>query len=612
LCQNFRVERKSICDINIILKQNRNAVQRAARSLAARPADDIEIKDSGEVAAELELDRGAFMEGSTLDGVIILYLLIAAVMTLVIGFAALVLLQRSILRHMAATRGAPGSGAQLAERSRTSASASLALVAEDPAAAPSARDRTPLFRVALAHTVAGLAFAIVATFLLLILSGMELFPVRTAMVTWAQAWPTVLVLCLLVGPDRRLQILIVLGYVSMIAIICVLAQIRGADEIRLGSLTFPGFLNPVFYWAIESAPYVFLLLFLNRTVRAIGPLVLVFVFILLIGGHAATTALSNQPILETVVRVTTALGIGDYAFWLVISIGMLAAAWPAYRCVAVLRDRYAAKRSSEFLMTVSTIWLLSSLILASSLTREQGAIGAVAAFLPILTWRAVLAVGLRRAVNEARARPPCRLLLLRVYGFGRRSRRLLDLLGSRWRLIGSIDLIAAPDLASRTVEPATFLEFVRGRLARLFIRTPEQLAERLATMDRAPDPDARFRINQLFCSNGIWREAVSRLMAETTLVVMDLRGFTLARQGCVYELQTLLDTVPIARLVFLFDRTSDCVALYKVLTDHWRQLDVTSPNLTTADTTIRFIDVTSSDIHAVRRLLAIAETAQDQ
>jgi hypothetical protein len=221
----------------------------------------------------------------------------------------------------------------------------------------------------------------------------------------------------------------------------------------------------------------------------------------------------------------------------------------------------------------------------------------------------VLAVGLRPALTEARARPPCRLLLLRVYGFGRRSRRLLDLLGSRWRLIGSIDLIAAPDLASRTVEPATFLEFLRGRLARLFIRTPEQLRDRLAAMDRVPDPDARFRINQLFCSNGIWREAVIQLMAEATLVAMDLRGFTLARQGCVYELQTLLDTVPIGRLVLLFDRTSDCVGLYKVLTDHWQQLDVASPNLATADPTLRFLEVTSSDIVAVRRLLAIAETA---
>jgi len=550
------------------------------------------------------------MEGSTLEGAIILYLLIAAVMTLVIGLAALVLLQRSILRHMAATRGAPGSVAKVPERPRKSASVPLAIAPEDPAAAPAASNRTrrALFRIALAHAAAGLAFAIVATFVLLTLSGLELLPVRTTMVTWAQAWPTALVLCLLVGPDRRLQMLIVLGYVSVIAIICVLAQIRSADEIRLGSLTFPGFLNPVFYWVIEAAPYVFLLLFLNRTVRSIGPLVLVFVFILLIGGHAATTILNHQPILETVVRVTMALGVGDYAFWVVMGVGMLAAAWPAYRCVAVLRDRYAAKRSSELLMTVSTIWLLSSLILASNLIREHGAIGAIAATLPILAWRAVLAVGLRPALNEARARPPCRLLLLRVYGFGRRSRRLLDLLGSRWRLIGSIDLIAAPDLASRTIEPATFLEFARGRLGRLFIRTPEQLHERLATMDRAPDPDACFRINQLFCSNGIWREAVMRLMAEATLVVMDLRGFTLARQGCVYELQTLLDMVPIGRLVFLFNRTSDYVGLHKVLTDHWQQLDVASPNLVAAATTLRFLDVTSSDVHAVRRLLAIAET----
>src|SRR5262249_47028905 len=148
-------------------------------------------------------------------------------------------------------------------------------------------------------------------------------------------------------------------------------QIRGADEIRLGSLTFPGFLNPVFYWAIESAPYVFLLLFLNRTVRAIGPLVLVFVFILLTGSQVATTVLNHQPILETVVSVMTALGVGDYAFWIVIVAGMLAAAWPAYRCVVLLRNRYAAKRSSELLMTVGTIWLLSSLILSTSLNREN-------------------------------------------------------------------------------------------------------------------------------------------------------------------------------------------------------------------------------------------------
>ena len=231
--------------------------------------------------------------------------------------------------------------------------------------------------------------------------------------------------------------------------------------------------------------------------------------------------------------------------------------------------------------------------------------------MPLLTWRFALYGGLRSPLAAARTRPASRLLLLRVFGFGRRSRRLLDLLGARWRLIGSIDLIAAPDLASRTIEPSTFLEFIRGRLARLFIRTPEQLERRLAALDHQPDPDARFRINQLYCSDDMWREAVIRLMGEASLVVIDLRGFGAGRSGCVYELQTLLDTVPLPRLALLFDRTTDRGALETMLTDHWQRLDAASPNLTLADPTLRLIDASGDDALVVRRLLAIAEAAQN-
>ena len=123
---------------------------------------------------------------------------------------------------------------------------------------------------------------------------------------------------------------------------------------------------------------------------------------------------------------------------------MLAAFWPAWRIAAFLRDRYAAKRSSELLLTAGAIWLLQGLVLASNLYHEQGPIAAVAAAVPLLAWRLTLHAGPRPLAISARQRPPTRLLLLRVFGFGRRSRRLLDLLGTRWRLLGSIDLIAAP------------------------------------------------------------------------------------------------------------------------------------------------------------------------
>jgi hypothetical protein len=403
---------------------------------------------------------------------------------------------------------------------------------------------------------------------------------------------------------------IVGGYFGGLLILCTIAQFVATEPLVIGPATLPGFFSPVVLWAIEAVPFVFLLLFINRTIRTIGPLVLVFVFVILIGSHAATMLLHFEAVQKAVLPIAFRSGLGGWdVFWCAFVLGMLAAIWPAWRCVAYLRDLYTAKRSSELLLTVGAIWGLSAAVLASSLYNERGILGALAATIPLIAWRTTLAAALRPALTQARVRPPYRLLLLRVFGFGRRSRRLLDLIGSRWRLLGSIDLIAAPDLASRTVEPSTFIEFIRGRLARLFIRTPEQLRERLVAMDRAADPDARFRINQLFCGNGIWRDAVTRLMGEASLVVMDLRGFTMDRRGCVYELATLLDTVPVGRLVFLFDRTSDCVGLYQVLTEHWQRLDVASPNLASTDTTLRLLDVTGSDTQAVRRLLAIAEAA---
>jgi hypothetical protein len=105
----------------------------------------------------------------------------------------------------------------------------------------------------------------------------------------------------------------------------------------------------------------------------------------------------------------------------------------------------------------------------------------------------------------------------------------------------------------------------------------------------------------------MWRDGVTRLMGEASLVVMDLRGFTPDRLGCIYELQTLLDTVPLSRLVFLFDRTTRRRALETVLAEHWQQLDVNSPNLDTRDPILRLLDANSGETQVVRRLLAITQ-----
>ena len=371
-------------------------------------------------------------------------------------------------------------------------------------------------------------------------------------------------------------------------------------------MTLPAFFQPLLLWVLYALPSLILLLFLNKTIRTIGPLVLLFVFVVMLGNHVAFTLLSLPAVMTFAVNVAVAIGLGGHAaFWGFSILGMLVAVWPAWLAVAFLRDRYAAKRMSEFQFTVDAIWMLQALMLAFSFYREQGVVAMSAALVPLLAWRLALALALRPLAAAARTRPPQRLLLLRVYGFGRRSRRLFDLLGTRWRLLGSIDLIAAPDLASRTIEPSTFLDFIRGRLARLFVRTPDNLRERLAVIDRQPDPDARFRVNQLFCSDDMWKDAVIALMGEASLVVMDLRGFSMQRAGCVFELQTLLDTVPLERLVFLFDWTTDRAALQTVLEERWQQLDGASPNLAIPNPAVRLLDAGQGDTRVVKRLLAI-------
>lgn len=537
---------------------------------------------------------------------VLLSLLLAGVVTFVLGVIALTLLRRAIARNMAATGGGPP--ATLPDRPRRDADTPLAFAVDTAATATTAQADRILRRMLVAHAAAGLVFAIVATLILLPMTGSRLVPLAVAAVTWAFAWPTVIVLSLVVGPDRRVQGLILLGYFGVLLALCVIAGLVGTQSHSTDGVTIPGFTLPLALWVIYATPSLFLLLFLNRTIRAIGPLVLVFAFVLVLGANLMLTLILSPAVVDSlpVFLLVYTLGI-DGLHVVGLGLGMLLAAWPAWRLVVFLRDRHTAKRSSSLLLIVGTIWLMQTLVLANFLFPANGWRGAAAALLPLVAWQLALYAGLRPLLAEAQKRPPARLLLLRVFGFGRRSRRLLDLLGTRWRLIGSIDLIAAPDLASHTVEPSTFLAFIQGRLARLFIRTPDQLTQGLAALDHQPDPDARFRINQLFCSEDMWRDAVARLMGEASLVVMDLRGFGAHHRGCVYELQTLLDTVPIDRLAFLFDQTTDRRALETLLTEHWQRLDATSPNITARNATLRLLNTGGGDTVVVHRLLAIGE-----
>ena len=97
-------------------------------------------------------------------------------------------------------------------------------------------------------------------------------------------------------------------------------------------------------------------------------------------------------------------------------------------------------------------------------------------------------------------------------------------------------------------------------------------------MDNAQDPDLRYRINEFFCHDNTWQATVEALAQRSAVVLMDLRGFGTNNRGCEFELQMLLEVVPVARIVLLVENSNEPQHLQQVLQAAWSKLSICSPN----------------------------------
>jgi hypothetical protein len=172
-----------------------------------------------------------------------------------------------------------------------------------------------------------------------------------------------------------------------------------------------------------------------------------------------------------------------------------------------------------------------------------------------------------------------------------------------WRHIGNVQLIAGADLALSTVAPHRFLAFVSGQLKHLFIRGGAALERGVAEIDTRRDADGRFRINDFFCHADTWQSVLSRLIGTTDVVLMDLRSFTQDNAGCIFEIKALLSAVPVARLVFIIDDTTDSAFLRQTLAQTWHALPPASPNTALPPSALQPFHLRSAGDLEVKHLL---------
>ena len=542
-----------------------------------------------------------------MQGQVLLVFAVAGPLALVLALAILHVYRRAIEREMrAAPARAPPVISDKTDRRAPPAPLTYLVESLEKKTGAGATSGDPSLAAAAVYLAGGLAFGIVATLLVFGFSGTEFFPIRTIVAVWAYAWPTVLTLNILWSGDRGRQLIVIVAYAAALGLLCVwVASGSRSEASAIAGVEFPAFLNPVLFWAITAAPSAYLLLFANRRVRAVGPVILVFTVLLAVGSSLALALLATTPGLRAAAWVAAAIGVGALAaIAAVVVAGVVVAAPVGWAAVRALARAYDARRASGQSLVVDSIWLIQSLLVCSEIASESPRWG-IAGLGPFAAYKLTTSVGFRLLVPRLTTRR-ARLLLLRVFGFDRRSSRLFDLIASRWRYLGPIRLIAASDLASRTIDPGKLFAFVQGRLRKLFVHDESELADRLAQLDERRDPDGRFRVAELFCAGDVWRSAVRRLMTETDLVVMDLRSFSKKHEGCAFELQTLLDAAPLERLILLIDRDSEIGLLKEILDARWRELSAASPNIRLRNPVCALLKIERANARIVQLLIATA------
>jgi hypothetical protein len=553
-----------------------------------------------------------------LAGHLILALVAAALLSVPVSWLLLRLYRRALLHGMRLVRAGPVAGSPRLAEPASTAPASAA-----PPAAPlvvesvdlhglfgDARPRTALDamagslrdlrRTGLIHFLGGCAYAVVETVCFVTAVSGRFDAPGVFAIFWTFAWPGVLALNL-TGTIRRREHWFAVGAYAVVEALLVLAAAVSSG----GSLA----IDVVVLWLIMNlTPTLLFGAVLARWVRAVGPLVLTFLFLALAGADLLGYALTaSDPVLRTMLAPFLALGMpSTWAFLALLATGLVPFAAIGAGVLLWIGRRYEAKRTSDQTLTVDALVLLFASLQALFLMTQGLAwiADGVAAF---AAFKVATVVELRRsAVRRAPAR---QLLLLRVFALGARGQRMFDVLTRLWLRAGPIALIAGPDLASSTVEPHEFLGFVGRRMARRFVRDDADLRARLASMDLRPDPDGRYRVNELFCHQDTWRDAVTALVAESDAVLMDLRGFSVQSQGCVWELGLLLDVAPLDRCVLLVDATTDEAFLRRTLQNEWQNLPADSPNRYRVAPAVRLARagaVLSQDVQGVIRSLTAA------
>lgn len=549
-----------------------------------------------------------------LPGIVAFCLVTAALLAVPLSMLILFLYRRAVSRHMrAASQLVAADDSENAAYDAVSAplfparSRPLEVVMEDAAEMGAVGNcdaqlvrgaLTGPWRNGIVYASGGLAFAAVMTgAVMLAEQGEPPAYTKYAALLWTYLWPAMIALLLTAAYSHAQRAWIVAGYLAVVAALAVIAMARNAEARPWDLLLFwsPG----------GGIPMLLALAFLLRAVRSVGTPVATLMLTGAIGAHLAAGWIGAG---EDGVRGSATAGgvlaIEGYGLFIgLVLFGFLLAMIGGWLLVRWVCRRYDRKLLGEQALIVDSMWLLFAVAHSVDLM-FYGSGWVVFALVAFAAYKLVAHAGF--TLLSAVALPALRrhLLLLRVIGSGRRSESLFDDLRNLWQHVGSVTMVAGPDLITRMIEPHEVLEFLTGRLSRRFVAGRADLEERLQLLDDRQDPDGRYRLNEFFCHDSTWQMTVRRLAMTSDAVLVDLRGFEARHLGCTFEIGALIGSVSLSKVVFLTDAGTDHALLENVLQEQWSKRSARGP-LVPVGSTARVVRMSTRTAGSMRRLLEL-------
>ena len=425
------------------------------------------------------------------------------------------------------------------------------------------REFSTLFRRAAGvHLLAGFMFALIMA-LAYVISGIEeIVMMQIVVMGYIFFWPAVLVFNLLTTTVSKRIVFYILGYFIIFLMINGIVLIRNPHM---------GFADLFIVWATYNLPPTLLLIaFMNQRIRAVGPMVWVFMFAAITGSlFVMDMTGASELLLNFFIRLGEAVSLDTSGIFIgILLVGFVIFCGIGWMLLGLVRRAYESRVVSDQSLAVDSVILIFALYYAINLVFED-IIWFLSGLVAFSVFALTVRIGMRYVVANSFAAKP--LLVLRVFSLGRKSEALFKAISQRWRYMGHVQLIAGPDLATATIEPHEFLTFLSGQLRQEFIHDNKTLQQRMATLETKKDFDGRFRINALFCFADTWRQALTALVGKQNTVLMDLRSFTARKTGCIHELNTLVSVVPLNRILLIVDHSTDLEFLSHVLQRAWQQ-----------------------------------------